>query len=185
MPKITAAALGTLFGLSVHALYKAARADEIPITAAEPFVSFSEMRSFSYLDALMIELTRQLQDDGGIPAAVAAGFVWNAIGHGIDDWSRPGSAGNDHWIAMLRWRNTWFDGPRGSIPVTILGMKEYWSTAHFGGSLQTVQADIAEAIKSYSDDHPDSDAARIVMANVSAADRRLRKRAAEMGIDLD
>lgn len=182
MSKIAASALSALFGLSAQALYKAARADELPVIVDDrSFLAFSTGQQFTHLDALMIELTRQLQDDGGISPAVASRFVWNSIG--VGDWSANARRA-DHWIAMVRWRNTWGSAPRGSWPITLLGPKEYWSTAHFAGSFSAIQGEIAEAIETYSADHPDSDAARILMTNVSAADRRLRKRAAEMGIDL-
>jgi len=178
MLKISAAVIGTLFGVSVHALYKAAANEELPLDAGQSFLSFSETQSFTYHDALMIELTRQLHDDGGVSPVVASKFIWNSIGSNY----AHDHAASDRWIAMVRWRNTWGAAPRGSFPVTLFGPNEYWSTAHFAGSLQSVQADIAEAIDSYSDDITESDAARILMANVSAADRRLRKRAATLGV---
>lgn len=72
--------------------------------------------------------------------------------------------------------------PRASFPVTLFGSAEYWSSAHFSGTLAHINRDIAEYVSSVESDHPDSDPARIILTNVSAADRRLRKRAAALNI---
>jgi hypothetical protein len=177
--KLTAGDLGSLFNWSLARLHELARADELPIIASDSFRLFSHQDQFNYSDALMIEVVRQMHDDDGISMTAASKIVWNA---GI---GAPREDGSDHWIAVVRYRNTWGAAtPRGSVPVTEMGPGEYWSSLHFSGSLGEVTTAITAEISRSAKEHPDSDPARILLANVSTADRRLRKRAAALDIKI-
>jgi hypothetical protein len=146
-----------------------------------PFDSFK--LEFAYRDALAIEVARQLADKDGVPLAEAVRLTsyTSAIEH-YTQCSYNGTGAPDFWLAVTASRNTWGDEPRGSWPVTGFGPKEYWAELHFTGSLGEVTGEIAIWIGRDQVQHPDSDPARIILANVSAADRRLRKRAADLGI---
>jgi hypothetical protein len=171
--------IATLFNWSLARIFELASSDQLPIMISDASRFYSDQDRFTYPDALIIEVARQLQDDGGMPMAAASKLVWNA---GIDV---PPQSGDDYWIAIVRYRNTWGGStPRGSIPVTEVGASEYWSSSHFSGSFAEVSKSIAEEIGNTATAHPDSDPARIFMANVSTADRRLRKRAAALGIQV-
>jgi hypothetical protein len=148
-----------------------------------PFDRFK--REFTYLDALEIEVARQLADKDGVPLteAVQLTSYTSAVGH-YAQRSYNGTGAPDFWLAVTASRNTWGDHPRGSWPVTGFGPNEYWAELHFTGSFGEVTGEIAIWIGRDQVQHPDSDPARIILANVSAADRRLRKRAAELGIEL-
>ena len=163
-------------------MHELALKNEIPLTASESFRIFSNQDMFTYGDVLMIEVARQLHDDGGMPMADASKLVWNAgVAAGLE--KSGGGVSHDFWIAVVRHRNTWNPStPRGSFPVTLFGASEYWSSAHFSGTLADINREIAEYVSTTERDHPDSDPARIVLTNASAADRRLRKRAAALGI---
>lgn len=139
-------------------------------------------RRFSYADALEIEVARQLSDNSGVPIneALRLGVYAMAVQAYLDGGSAE--TRGDFWMAVVASRNTWGKSPRGSWPVTGFGPKEYWAELHFTGSLGAITGEISEWIGRDQANHPDSDPARIVMANVSTADRRLRKRAAELGI---
>lgn len=163
-------------------MHELALKDEIPLVVSESFRIFSNQDVFTYGDVLGIEVARQLHDDGGMPLADAAKLVWSA---GVAVlWESLGKGSpKDFWIAVVRHRNTWTPStPRGSFPVTLFGALEYWSSAHFSGMLADINRDIADYVSRVERDHPDSDPARIILTNVSAADRRLRKRAAALGI---
>ena len=149
----------------------------MPLIADDPFFNFFQKQEFTYREALMVELARQIEDDAGLPAKAATRFVENAI----SGYFEAGTTA-DFWIAMVRCRNTWGEAPRGSWPVTKFGPKEYWDTAHFSGTYLAVTGSIAQYFQSLQAEQPDADPARIVLANVSTADRRLRKRAADHGI---
>ncbi|TYO60794.1 hypothetical protein FXV83_41870 [Bradyrhizobium hipponense] len=177
--KFTAGDLASLFNWSLIRLHELACADELPIVVSESFRPFSHQDQFSYSDALMVEVARQMHDDGGISILAASKLVLNA---GI---GAPREDGADHWIAIVRYRNTWGDSnPRGSIPVTEIGHDEYWSSSHFAGSLGEVTSAITAEIGRSAKEHPGSDPARIFLANVSTADRRLRNRAAALGLKI-
>ncbi len=167
-------------------MHELALKNEIPLVVSESFRIFSNQDAFTYGDVLGIEVARQLHDAGGMPLADAAKFVLNAGVVGSVEASSKGTSLNDIWIAVVRHRNTWNPStPRGSFPVTLFGASEYWSSAHFSGAMADVNREIAEYVSSVERDHPDSDPARIILTNVSAADRRLRKRAASsIGADL-
>jgi hypothetical protein len=183
MPKpLKASEIAPLFNWSLVHMHELALKNEIPLVVSESYRVFSNQDAFTYGDVLGIEVARQLHDDGGMPMADAAKLVWSAgvavlwesLGEGVP---------NDLWIAVVRHRNTWTPStPRGSFPVTLFGAVEYWSSAHFSGMLTDINRDIAVYVSATERDHPDSDPARIVLTNVSAADRRLRKRAAALGV---
>jgi hypothetical protein len=148
-----------------------------------PFDRFK--RELSYPEALTIETARQLADKDGVPLAEAFRLIVYTMA--VENYlARPSNAAgtSDFWLAVTASRNTWGDQPRGSWPVTGFGPTEYWAELHFTGSLGEVTGEIATWIGRDQVQHPDSDPARIILANVSAADRRLRKRAAELGIEL-
>jgi hypothetical protein len=175
---LSASQIAPLFNWSTTRMHELAAKNEIPLIASESFRVFSHEDAYTYRDILMIEVARQMHDDGGIPMTTASKLVWNA---GVE--AREGDA--DYWIAVVRYRNTWGGSTdRGSLPVTEIGPGEYWSSAHFSGSFAEVSRSIADDIGNTAKDIPDCDPARIFMANVSTADRRLRKRAAELGIQI-
>ena len=177
--KLDAAALAKLSQRSAKELHKQALADELPVVVAENFLTFSANSEFDYSDALAIEVSRQLSDDGGLCMKAAAKLVGNIVADLTDENS-------DQWIAIVRNRNPWPAGEsRGSWPVTDFGDAEFWSSAHFAGSLQSVTDSISQMVASDRDDRASSEPARIFMTNVSTADRHLRKRAASLGIALD
>ncbi|MBN8976329.1 MAG: hypothetical protein J0I08_07615 [Rhizobiales bacterium] len=139
-------------------------------------------RRFTYAVALEIEVARQLSDNSGVPISEALRLgVYTMAVQGYVNGASANTSG-DFWMAVVASRNTWGKEPRGSWPVTGFGPKEYWAELHFSGSLGAIAGEISEWIGRDQINHPDSDPARIVMANVSAADRRLRKRATELGI---
>lgn len=145
----------------------------------------SSNRKFSLPDALAIEVARTLSDKDGVPLVEAFRLIvyTMAVEHYIAR-SYNGTGAPDFWLAVTASRNTWGASQRGSVPVTSFGPKEYWAELHFTGSFGEVTGEIATWIGRDQVQHPDSDPARIIFANVSAADRRLRKRAADLGIDL-
>lgn len=148
-----------------------------------PFDRFK--REFAYGDALAIEVARQLSDKDGVPIAEACRLVTYTIA--VDNYavrSYNGTGAPDFWLAVTGSRNSWGASRRGSVPVTSFGPGEYWAELHFTGSFGEVTGEIATWIGRDQVQYPDSDPARIIFANVSAADRRLRKRAADLGIDL-
>jgi len=175
---LDAGTLAKLSGLSVKKLHDAATAGELPIIAEPSFIVFSHQQKFSLADAVAIEVARQLSDDGGLPLATASKLVDNAGTRAYE------SSSDDFWIAIVRNRNTWPGGSRGSIKVTGFGQREFWSSSHCSGTFAEVTNTISGWIERDKVDFPDIDPARIFMANVSTADRRLRKRAADMGIEL-
>jgi hypothetical protein len=135
---------------------------------------------YPYAAALGIEVARQLHDDSGVPLAEGlrissyTGAVRGFFGH---------SGADDFWIAIVAARNDWGDGPRGTWPVTGFGPQEFWSTMHFAGTFDQVIAAIKDWMTGDASEYGASPA-RIFMANVSTADRRLRKRAAALGIQI-
>lgn len=142
-------------------------------------------REFTFSDALAVEVARQLADKDGVPLTEAFRLI--AYTNAIENYAARSYNGNgapDFWLAVTGSRNTWGASRRGSVPVTGFGPKEYWAELHFTGSFGEVTGEIAIWIGRDQVQHPDSDPARIILANVSAADRRLRKRAAELGIEL-
>lgn len=146
--------------------------------------------AFPVSAALKIEVARQLSDNSGLPLLESLRIVsyTGAVDHydRYDCKSALNDKAADLWMAIVGARNTWGgDEPRrGSIEVTNFGPTEFWSTAHYKGSFAFVTDSILERMTRESLDYPDADVARVFMANVSAADRRLRKRAAEFGIEI-
>jgi hypothetical protein len=141
---------------------------------------------FDFPDALEIEIARQMSDKAGVPIneAFRLSMYTNAIPTYLACKNSDQGSRQDFWLAVVASRNTWVSEPRGSCPVTGFGLKEYWAEMHYTGSLGTIMGEISESIGRDQVLHPDADPARIFMANVSAADRRLRKRAAELGIKI-
>lgn len=140
-------------------------------------------------DALTIEVARQLHDDSGVPFADAIRLCMYALRLPIyfEAATSPAVASktvSDFWIAVSASRNTWGSSPRGSWPVTSFGPGEYWAQNHFAGAFDDVVHEIKKWMLMDEVMHSDSDPARIFLCNVSTADRRLQKRAADLGIDL-
>lgn len=136
---------------------------------------------------LKIEVARQLFDNSGLPLLESLRIVsyTGAVEHydRYDCKSALHDKAADFWAAIVGARNTWVgNDPRGSIEVTSFGSSEFWSTSHYKGSFGFVTGSIKDRLARETIDSPDSDAARVFMVNVSAADRRLRKRAADLGI---
>lgn len=140
---------------------------------------------FDFADALEIEIARQMSDKDGVPLreALRLSAYTMAVNYYLAH-KEAGGASEDFWLAVTASRNTWGSAPRGAWPVTGFGPGEYWSEMHYTGSLGTIVGEISESIGRDQAQYPDSDPARIFMCNVSAADRRLRKRAADLGIEL-
>ncbi len=141
-------------------------------------------RLFSFSDALEIEIARQMNDNNGVPLNEAFRLsVYTAAlaSYGVHNTS---GSSQDFWMAVAASRNTWGTEPRGIWPITGFGPKEYWAELHFTGALGAITSEISEWIGRDRVQHPDSDPARIIMCNVSAADRRLRKRAADLGLKI-
>ena len=138
--------------------------------------------AFRYSDALQIEVARQLSDEDGPALADAAKFCSHALGNGYVFQPKQMGVLYDHWFGAFRSRNTWGSEPRGTWPVTAFGAGEYWSAMHCSGPLHQCHAEISFWLAHDEAQYPDSDPARIFLVNVSAADRRLRKRAAQLGI---
>lgn len=137
---------------------------------------------YQFADALTLEIARQLSDNSGLPLKEALRLIMYTMA--VPSFPDAAASGEDFWLGVLSSRNTWGSQPRGSWPVTGFGPKEYWAEMHFAGLLSAVTAEISEWIARDTETYPDSDPARIIMTNVSAADRRLRKRASEMGISI-
>lgn len=174
---ITLKQFAALSQISVEAMRSLIKSHEMLL----PFDSFK--REFTYRDALAIEIARQLSDKDGLPLAEAIRLVSYTMAvecYGM--FPEHNVIAPDFWLAVTGSRNTWGTAPRGSWPVTGFGPKEYWAEMHFTGSLGEVTGEIAVWIGRDQIQHPDSDPARIILANISAADRRLHKRAADMGI---
>jgi hypothetical protein len=145
------------------------------------------LKQFATLNQMTVEAMRSMINSHEMilpfTEAVRLTSYTSAVGH-YAQRSYNGTGAPDFWLAVTASRNTWGDHPRGSWPVTGFGPNEYWAELHFTGSFGEVTGEIAIWIGRDQVQHPDSDPARIILANVSAADRRLRKRAAELGIEL-
>jgi hypothetical protein len=142
--------------------------------------------NFSYGDALAIEIARQLSDYCGLalPEALRVVFYTDAVGgyrnYGV---AHVAKALTDFWAAIVGARNTLkTKGVRGSIEITGFGEEEFWSTSHFHGSFDQIVSGIKDMMTQDGFEYPDTDFSRVFMANVSAADRRLRQRARDLGI---
>jgi hypothetical protein len=145
---------------------------------------------WDYSDALAVETARQFHDDSGLPFVEAARLIsytraFPAYFEAVSAPNVPSKTTSDFWIAVSASRNTWGSSPRGSWPLTGFGSGEYWAQMHFNGTLDDVMHEIKKWMLMDEALHPDSDPARIFLCNVSAADRRLRRRAADLGIDVD
>jgi hypothetical protein len=184
MPKrIRASEIAQALNLDLCELFKLAKNDDLPIICSEAYEQFMLQDTFSYAEALLCEVTMQLSDDGGMPFADASALVANA--GLIAFFAMPAGAlprSDDFWMGIARNRNTWGTTRRGSWPVTHFGQSEYWSSAHFAGTLEVITREIRDFFQREEIEHPDSDPARIFLTNVSAADRRLRHRAAKLGM---
>jgi hypothetical protein len=153
--------------------------------------SFSSKR-YSYRDALAIEIARQMNDDSGIcggPSVLEGLRIVSYTGavplYFDYTVSQPhvAKALTDCWLAVFSSRHSCDEWGRGkSVPVTSFGASEYWSSMHVVGSFDQVTREIKQAMTDDTLRYPDTDPGRVFMANVSAADRRLRKRASDLGI---
>lgn len=135
---------------------------------------------YDYAAALSIEIARQLHDDKGLPLSegLRLASYTGAVRLFLDR-----SHDEDFWVAIVGSRNEWGKEPRGAWPVGTFGPAEFWSTMHFAGSFHYIASEIATWMRADAREYG-SVPARIFMANVSTADRRLRKRAADLGIKI-
>jgi len=195
MPKVIEAKPG-LDQERFASLMQMSRADiralmrELPFVSAGDSISMSRLAGrgvrYSYLEALAIEAARQLADDGGLSMENAMRIVGSGVANFFNSSDQNRSKVlSDFWVGVARARNSWGKEPRGAYPATSFGPSEYWSGAHFFGSLDRVFGELRYWQQHDEDAHPDSDSAAIFLSNISAADRRLRKRAAELGIRID
>lgn len=181
--RLRASEIARMLNLESSELFRLAKDHNAPIICSDTFEQFALQDTFSYADALLCEVAMQLSDDGGMSFADASFLVANAGLAGFFSLSIGMlSRSDDFWTGIARNRNTWGAAPRGSWQVTHFGPSEYWSSAHFAGTLEAITQEIEEYIRRIEIEHPDSDPARIFLTNVSAADRRLRRRAAKLGI---
>lgn len=150
--------------------------------------------NFPSSSALTMEIARQLSDDGGLPLvdALQAVSYTGAVKHFASHEGRHSHpthrADTDLWVGVLGIRSDWGTSPREGWPVTGFGAGECWMRGHFEGTFDQVTAAVkSRMVRDTVDvDGIDfADHARLFMTNVSAADRRLRKRAKELGIALD
>jgi hypothetical protein len=181
--RLRASEFARTLNLELSELFRLAKDQDAPILCSDTFEQFALQDTFSYADALLCEVSMQLSDDGGMSFADASILIANAGLAGF--FSLPTgvlSRSNDFWTGIACNRNTWGAAPRGSWKVTHFGPSEYWSSAHFAGTLEAVTREIREYIEREEIEHPDTDPTRIFLTNVSAADRRLRRRAAKFGI---
>ena len=157
-------------------------------------------KRYRFCDALAIEIARQLSDDTSVsegpPMLAALDIV--AYTDAVQSYFEFEAANRppikpltDFWIAVASARHT-FEGDSRPFPVSAFGPGEYWSNIHVVGSFDQVMRGIKlwmtrETNKNKSAppyiDH-DADPARISMANVSSATRRLIARANDLGIEV-
>lgn len=173
--------------LDLARLLKTPHPDHKDMTLADMALPSALAAAYSYADALAVELARQLSDQYGLPLASALHFVGytGAVEHYAvaDKRYSPERKGDyDFWVAVTGARNSWGDDARGSLSVTGFGVSEFWTTMHFHGTFDQVTAQIKSQILRDGIDYSDSDFARLFMANVSAADRRLQKRIGDLGL---
>lgn len=157
------------------------------LSEPSPMAIAAFKRDFDFSDALEIEIARQMSDNAGVPLGEALRLSAYATAVNCYFAQKKSDAGSrqDFWLAVTASRNTRGSEARGSLPVTGFGPGEYWAEMHYTGSFGAIMGEISESIGRDQILHPDSDPARIFMANVSAAERRLRKRAVDLGIDLN
>ena len=153
----------------------------------------SSRGKFNYLAALRIEVARQLSDEGWLsfPAAMDAVVYTGALSaYSSETYAARFNPDRDYWIAVLGARANWGQQPRDDWPVTSFGPDEVWTNGHYDGSYDAVVAAVKsrimrDTISAEADGIEPDDFARMLIANVSAADRRLRKRAVALCINLD
>jgi hypothetical protein len=151
-----------------------------------------DFKGFSLSAALAIEVARQLADDGGIPliAALKTVIYTGAVSLFPDDDIPPQElANNDFWVAVLGTRSDWWgESPRVGWPETAFGPSEVWLKSHYEGTFDHVTTAIkirmADDAAGAMEGAADVDSSRVFMTNVSAAARRLRKRAHGMGLEI-
>lgn len=153
-------------------------------------------KRFPLSAALAIEIARQLSDEGGIPLVAAFKLIvyTGALRHFEQRAGEKTRAEDrpdrDLWVAVLGARNTWGNSPREGWPVSGFGADECWAYGHYEGTYDAITAAIKsrmirDTVGADMDDIEPSDFARVFMVNVSAADRRLHKRAADLGIKIE
>lgn len=147
---------------------------------------------YSYGDALAVEIARQLNDDSGISSGPSVLESLRVVSYAgavplyfeyLSAAPHLAKALTDFWLAVSSSRNSCDESSRmESIRVTNFGPAEYWSNMHFAGSFSQVIEQVRQWMTRETTEYPDADPSRLFMANVSAADRRLRARAEEIGI---
>lgn len=152
--------------------------------------SLSGWTRYRYADALSVEVSRQISDRNGITLEAAREIIVgsDAIRSFLNvrsvstgsEWSDNPKA--DFWVGSVFFRNTWPAHKRRKTEVSSFGPTEFWSSDHFSGTIEFVTKEIERWIEHTAEQYPDADPARIFLVNVSAADRRLRRRAEQFGI---
>ena len=151
-------------------------------------------KKFCYGDALAVEIARQINDNTGITSGPSVLESLRIVSYSaavplyfeyIAGQSHLAKAMTDFWLAVSSARNSWGPGPRGNTPeLTSFGSAEYWSNMHFTGSFDQVCLAIKQWMTKETTEYTDTDPGRVFMVDISTADRRLRKRAGEMSIEI-
>ena len=134
---------------------------------------------YRFSDALAVEVARQLSENNGICAgprmeeAIRFASHAGAVAFYLEASAEQSSG--DFWAAVVSTRNS----AANAKPA------EYWSSLRFTGSLDQIMNEMNASLAREAADYPEAEPSRVFMVNVSAADRRLRKRAAALCINLD
>lgn len=177
--KLSLKELARLHGMSATSLADVLR-------EPSPMAIASSKTIFNFADALEIEIARQLHCNSGVSLgeALRLSVYASAVQYFLVQEDANANPTQDFWFAVLGARNSMSNEHLGSLPASGLSPKEYWSEAHFTGSFGAVAGAISEAIGRDQVLYRESNPARILMANVSTAARRLRMRLAALGIEL-
>lgn len=140
------------------------------IAWSSEFGVISVRRRYSLSEALTLEIARQLSELGGLPLSTAFTMILSTLGNPKPE--RLHDNEGDVWIGVMGSRIVSGD-ERGKI-----------AEAHFAGPLAKVSAKIATWIEHDQALYPNAYPARIFLTNVSTADRLLRRRAADLGINI-
>lgn len=140
-------------------------------------------KMLTYADALAIFVARQFGDDWGIPLDQALRLTSHAGSiEGFLDYQPAVGTRNrtlsDFWSAIIQIVVANKDHAKSGI-----GPKEYRVAGHYTGPLHQISAEITHRL-STDEDCFDGEPTRILLVNVSAADRRLRKWAEGLGIGI-
>ena len=134
-------------------------------------------KRLSFADALAVEVARSIQFELDIPLSRALRLTSYAGGiEGFLDY-RPndqvvGRLLTDYWMAVVNLRSTHLEnGARSDVAIS----------GHYVGPLHQTMAEISNRFAKEEGDF-DADPSRMLLINISAANRRLRQRATSYGI---